>query len=560
MRSCLRRVGVGLALLFLGLPAVAAPVPAPNAKYEPPTVVFQAQNGQKLLDSFRLYLKLNGGTPELQEKIDKGIKDVLGEKGFAGLDMARPMGGYVYLRPKFEASSVVFVLPITDEKDALGLLERLHLEAKASKAKGVYELAGGPFPSEMKGHLRFHDKHAYIAVHGPTAEDADAVDSLAEADKLVPITRLVDDKETALAAATLTGKRMPKELTDMAYPLFDEANAGVDKLLVRAPNDMPKNLPPFLKEMLGWGRRSYDLMLADGDTLGARVLFDPKVGDLDFETTLTPKTKSSLAADLAAFAPAKGRFQQLVTKDSVGGGWLVMPGPIPKGVRNTFANFIAEGIPMLGKDSLLPAELLPPFDTMATILQKAIIAGEVDLGAAMSGPDKAGHYTAVAALGLDDPTPLVKLVLAIAKDLPKDFAEAIKLNAYKIGDVPVHTFALTKLLPEDLLKVFGDQCALNIAVGNKGLFLAVGPNAEAELKRAMTLKPAEARAFDTVVNVAKAKEMAKAAGGNAREFEQIPAPDRLMSFYALDVRGGKDLRMRSASGQMTLLMWLSWAR
>ena len=553
MHSYLRRIGVGLAVVLLTAPVFAAPVPAANAKYELPTIVIQAQSGQKLLDDLRKFVKLNGGTPEMLAKVAEMQKQFLGEKGFAGLDLTKPLGGYAYLRAKADTSSLVLVLPITNEKDALGFVERLKIEAKeVSKPKGVYELVGGPFDDGLPGHLRLHDKHAYISING-------GIDSLAELDKLVPISRLVDEKETAVLAVTLTGKRMPKELTDQAYQVFDEANQGVDRLLVRAPADMPKNLPPFLKEMLGWGRRCYDLMIADGDTLGFRVSFDDKTGDLDTETILTPNAKSVLAADLAEFKPGRGRFHQLATKDSVAGGWLVLPGPIPTGVRSTFGAFVGESLPMLGKHSNLPAEMLPLFDSLATIGQKAFTDGEVDLGLAMASPNKDGHYTAVAALGLDDPTPLVKLVLAIAKDLPKEFAEAIKLNAYKIGDVPVHTFALAKLIPEDLLKIFGEKPALNIAVGNKGLFLAVGPGAEAELKRAMALKPAEARAFDMVVNLAKGKELVKAGGGNLRELEQFPVPDRVISFYSIDVRGGKDFRTRGSSGQLTFMMLMGLA-
>ena len=545
----------GIAPLLFA-PATAAPVPAPNAKYEPPTIVFQARNGQKILDDLRVYLKLNGGGEAMQKKVDALLKEALGDKGFEGLDLARPMGGYAYVRGKFETSHLVLVLPITNEKDALGLLERLHLGAQDSKIKGIYELTGGPFPREMKGHLRFRDKHAYLSIHGPEIEARDALDALADSEKLIPISRLVDDTDTALFAATLTGKRFPKELAEMAYPLFDEGNANVDRMQARAPNGMPKSAPAFLKEMLGWGRRSYDLLLADGETLALRLTFDAKSGDLDIESTLTPKAKSALAADLAAIAPAKGRFHQLVTKDAVGGGWLVLPGGIPKGVLATFGSLIGEWLPMAGRESGFPAEFSPLFDSMGTVFQKSITAGEVDLGAALFGPTKTGHYTAVAALGLNDPATFLKTVLALAKDLPKEFTDAIKLNAYKIGEVPVHTLALDKLIPEDILKLFGDKPALNVAVGNKGLFLAVGPNAEAELKRAMALKPAEATAFDVVANLTKGKELIKAGGGNLREFEAIPLPDRPMSYYGFDVRGGKNLTMRTSGGQYALTMMM----
>ena len=554
MGSVVRRFGVALAAVaLLALPAIAAPVPMSNAKYEQPTIVMQAQNGQRLLDGFRSYLKLNGATKEMMEKVEAMIDGVLGEKGFAGIDMAKPIGGYAYLRAKAEDSSLIFVVPISTEKDALAFLSRIKVEAREeSKPKGVYGLHGGPFEAVPRAYLRFYDKHAYLSMNG-------GPETLADADKLVPISRLVDDKETAVVAATLTGKRLPKELTDGAYPLFDAMNQEVDRMLVNAPRGMPKNFPPFLKEMLGWGRRSYDLMVGDGDTLAGRLLFDAKTGDLDLEATLVPKAKTPLADDLLTFKPAKGRFQQLVTPDAVVGAWVVLPGPVPKAVRNSFGGFWAEWIPMLGKESALPVELGALFETFGQIAQKAIAAGELDLGGAIFGPTKTGHYTAVAALGLDDPTPLVKLVLAVAKDLPKEFAAAIKLNAYKVGEVAVHTVDLEKLLPEGIRKVFGEKAALNIAVGNGGLFLAVGPNAEAELKRAMALKPAETRAFNALVNLAKGKELIAAGGGNPQDFGRIPSSERLMSIYSLDVRGGSELKARTSLGQLSFFTMMGFA-
>ena len=328
MGSVVRRFGVALAAVaLLTLPVAAAPVPMPNAKYEQPTIVMQAQNGPRLLDGIRGFLKLNGATKEVMEKFEAQIVQVLGEKGFAGIDLAKPIGGYAYVRTKLETSSLVLVVPVTTEKDALEFLGRLRIDAKAeSKPKGVYELAGGPFEHGTKGNLRFHDKHAYVSING-------GAESLDELDKLVPISRLVDDKEVGVIAATLAGDRLPKELTDQAYPMFEKLNAEVDRNAANGGGGAPKSMPAFLKELLGWSRRCFDLMIADGETLAARVIFDSKTGELDTEMVLQPKAKSALAADLATFKPAKGRFHQLMTKDAVGGGWLCLPGPIPKGVR-----------------------------------------------------------------------------------------------------------------------------------------------------------------------------------------------------------------------------------
>ena len=549
MRSCLRFIGVGLATLLFSATITAAPVPLPNAKFEPPTITIQAQNGQKLLDDFRKFLTLNGGTPEMLTKIDEMIKQLLGEKEFAGLDLKKPIGAYAYLREKVETSSIVLVLPITDEKAATDLLQRMQLTATESKFMGVYELAGNAVEG-MPAHLRFFDNHAYVSINGGT-------ESLSDTDKIVPISSMIDEKETAVISATLFGKRMPKELFDMAYPLFDEANAGVDRLQARAQPGMPKSFPQVLKELLGWGRRCYELVVADGETLTIRGLFDSKIGDLDFETTLTPKPKSALLADLKTFKPTQGRFQQLVTKDAVGGGWIVMQGQFPKGVQLSFANFAAEGIPLLGKE--LPAELAPLFDALAASAQKGLKAGELDIGAALFGPTKENHYTFIGAVAIDDPASLADLGLAIVKDLPKEFSEAVKLNAYKIGDVAVHTVELEKV-PLKWPKIFGEKAKLNIALWNKGLYVAVGPNAEAEIKRALTLKPVEARNVDFLVNLSKGKELFTTAGGNWDNFGNISTVDRLLSFYAFDLRGGNDLKMRSGSGQIVMALMMSFSR
>jgi hypothetical protein len=55
-------------------------------------------------------------------------------------------------------------------------------------------------------------------------------------------------------------------------------------------------------------------------------------------------------------------------------------------------------------------------------------------------------------------------------------------------------------------------------------------------------------------------ELTTSAGGNMRLFEAIPTVDRLLSFYAWDVRGGDNLKIRFGSGQIALGLMMSWQR
>ena len=137
----------------------------------PPTVVVQSRSAGFLLDWVKAYARAYGGEDAIKE-LHKLLEDRLGEKGFIGLDLQRPLCGYGVLKPKREQTFAVVVLPVTAEKEFLDLLDRLKFEYVTPKeTPGLYEItangfgfnsAGGP---ETPWRFRFHDKHVYLGIN-----------------------------------------------------------------------------------------------------------------------------------------------------------------------------------------------------------------------------------------------------------------------------------------------------------------------------------------------------------------------------------------------------------
>src|SRR5262249_7728111 len=150
-----------------------------------------------------------GGTAqgdELVKQFEQSIKDVLGEKGFEGLDINRPIAAYSILQDKLEDASLVLVVPVLNEKDFIGFLERLNIKAEAVKdKKGLYTLEpenGAFFPKTS--HLQFTDGGwAHLTLN--TGEPTDPKN-------LIGVGDLLDNADTSLFSLKLYPGRVPEKL------------------------------------------------------------------------------------------------------------------------------------------------------------------------------------------------------------------------------------------------------------------------------------------------------------------------------------------------------------
>lgn len=532
MSSLFRSVLFGL--LVSASPLLAAPVPTP-AKYDPPTAICQVASPQKLLDTILGYVK--AFAPDQAGQVEKGLADMLGEKGWAGLDLKKPVGLFTYMKPKLEDSYVVFVFPITKEKDTLDLLDRLGVGVEEEpKTKGVYRLRKrGLLPEDSLTRMRFHDGHAYVGINA----DADELDPA----KLLPIGNLVDEKETAVAAATLFPGRAPKELKELMDGWWAAGKAQLDQLENRLPRDMPKGFPAFAKACVGWVDGNTTALFKDAENVTFRLKPDGKTTDAAIEVAVTPKDKSVLAGDIAKLTPTPGRFHQLVTKDAVGGLTATLGPNTPKEVRQTAGQFLADWIDLYSVSA--GEEMQPLLAALGQAVSKMLADGKTDLGFALLGPDKKGVHTLVGAAAVGDPSNIEKVVRKMAKDAPKELQDLIKLDAEKVGEMAVHTLTVPEGV-EWLEKLFGKKVVVRLAFGKDAMYVAAGPDGLEQIKRATELKPTDGKRFDIVMNPTKVNKMIADLGGDGGPGGSwidaiIGKEDGLRSWTGVAVKGGKEL-------------------
>lgn len=533
--------------LFLSAgPLLAAPVPLP-AKYDPPTAVGQVASVQAVLDTVTGYVR--SFSPETADQMQAGLTNLLGEKGWAGVDMKKPVGMFTYLKPKLEDSYIVFVIPISKEKDALELLERLGVGVEEeAKAKGVYRLRmRSVLPEVTPTRMRFHDGHAYIGINA----DADELDTT----KLLPVGSLIDETEKAPAAATFYPSRAPKELKEMFDGWWASGKAGLDQLDNNPQPGMPRNFPAFAKAALGWLDANSTALFKDGETVRVRLTPDPKTTDAKIELVVTPKAKSPLAADVEKLAPAPGRFHQLVTKDAIGGMWLTFGPNFPKEVREKGGPFVADLIGMMAPGA--GEEVQPILTALSDGLSKSVADGKVDVGFALLGPDKNDAHTLIGAVAMADPSGLEKAVRKAVKDAPKEVQEMFKLDAEKAGEVAVHTFAVPEGV-DWVEKLLGKKPVIRVAFGKDAVYVAAGPDGLEQVKRAVALKAADGKRFDVVANPKKLNKLiADQTGGGGQEGLWLNAiigqEDGLRSYFGIDVKGGKELTVTYTQHRMGML-------
>src|SRR5262245_58395030 len=119
---------------LLGL--VAAPLAAPAAE-EPPSLIIRVRSTDSLLAEAKDRL-VQVGQEGLGNQLDGFIKSQVGAKGLEGIDTKRPIGFYGTVGPNGTDSTGVLMVPISDEKAFIALLDRVNLNVKEDKKDGSY--------------------------------------------------------------------------------------------------------------------------------------------------------------------------------------------------------------------------------------------------------------------------------------------------------------------------------------------------------------------------------------------------------------------------------------
>jgi hypothetical protein len=520
----------------LVLAAAALFAPSTLRAADPP-ITFQTHPLDRVLDELRAAADIVGGEKAVKA-VNKKIKDTFGAKGFEGLDLSRPVVGYVLLDPKPENITAVVALPITGEKEFLALCDRTNSDKHKDLGKGLYQLP--PLDPRYKARLRFVDQYAYIA-YGFNPEPA------LDAKAIVPNQKLYDPTERAVVAGKLHFDRLTPAVK-LALPVYlaeiQKEFGGVGFFGI-GQQELAL-LKPAQQELEKMFAR-YALLLGGADTATLRLSVDVPASDVVVEATLAPKPNTDLAKELAARKPTANRFAGLLTPDTAIGFKTRLPF-FNDELKAAGVKALEEGARQAGNGAGPNSKAT--VDELFKGLIRTVKTGEADIVAGVRGPDKNGEFSFVGVFAFEDGSALEKeFKKMVEKDAPADEQERIKWDADKLEKVNIHTYKFPGRGFLDPSKVFGnDKCTLAFAFAPKGVFVVIGPDAIATMKDALAVKPTESPVLDVVLNPARMVKFAdKINVGGGLEVERvIGKEDKLVSVSSLRVSGGKELNVRLA--------------
>lgn len=516
----------------------AAAIFTSSAVCADPPITFQTHAVERVLTDTRAAANLIGGEKAVKA-FNEAIKDKLGAKGFEGLDLNKPVVGYINLMPKPEDTSVVIALPMTDEKDFLALCERWNRGEKPKDlGKGIWQVP--PIEPRYTARMKFSDGYAYVASGDTEKAALAALDEKA----IVAPNKLYDPTEKAVFMGKVHFDRLTPEMKK-AIPTYikDFKNySGLDRFAKRELDAISRELIPEFENMFA---RLLPLLENDADSATLRVNVDVPTSDLVVEFGLKPKPNTVLAKLISDSKPTMNKFAGLITPDTAVGLKVRLP----------FFNdeLKAAGVKLLEEAQKQAPIFIPngkdAIDELFKGLIRTVKTGEVDIAGGVRGPNKDGHFTLVAAVAFDDPSAFEKeLKKFIQKEAPADIQDQIKWDADKVGKVSIHTFKLSGGGFLDPTKIFGGgECTLAFAFAPHGVFLVLGPDAVAVMKNALTVKAEESPGLDVVLNPARMSKLVQKSGGDALSAEKaLGKEDKLLSALSLKVASGKELSIRFA--------------
>ena len=516
----------------LFLAAVAAIALPSSVRAADPPIVFQVQPLGRVLADARATVKLVAGD-EAVKQFNKSLQRSFGEKGFDGLDLSRPIVGYVIVPENLLDSVAVVALPVTGEKDFLDLCERANGSKPTAIAGGLYELPA--LDPKVKAVCKVVNQYAYIA----TGQNPNG--ALAPAN-IVAAQTLFDPTEASLATAKIHFDRFAPGTQDKVVAMLLELKKTAMGKGLGAQETII--VDPLLKLAMQVLEQSKDAKLAV-----VRLALDSRTGDFSAEASVTAKPGTALEKTITAWKPSTNKFASLVTPDTAVGFKASLP-LFNKDLRDGTAT----GLEELRKQ--IPANGTPAagaaLDELFKGLSRTVKAGDFDVAGAIRGPDKKGLFTVIGAIAFEDALPLEKAFRAfVDADSPPEFKKNLKWDAAKAGKVSIHTVKLSDNGGSwfaEITKPFGESPTIAFAFAPNGIFIAVGPDAVDAIKDALVVKATPSPVVDIVINPARLGKFVATISpeGQPMVEKMFGTENKPFSLMSLTVAGGKELKVRYA--------------
>jgi hypothetical protein len=509
-----------------------ATLPAPTRAFEDtdgntPTLLVRISSIHDLTEDVK-YLTALGGRPGEGKKLDEQIQKRF-PKGLKGIDTGKPLAVYGHLDPAGNPtdSTAVGLVPITNEKDFLALLEDFHLNPKKEEGE-LYSVTVDNLPVPF--YFRFADGYALI-----TAKEKESISKA----KVLPMERVFPAGQTATISVTFRIDQIPDSIKQIGV---GQVELRLSELEEKRPPGQTEAQHALHSQAIKEVSKQLSSIIQDGSQFQLLMNVDRQAGQLLAEFSLAGKKGTELAKEIAAAATGQSQFAGFAS----GPASVLLHFKLPTGMQNALASKFDEAVQDgLKKESdQFKREIL---SKVLKALAPTVKAGTMDGAVSLRGPSANSHYAFVAALALQDGEGVDKSLRDIIKELPEaDVEKKLKLDAETIDGVKVHRINIQDDMKQDVKKKLGDE-PLYVAVRSNAAFVAGGEGGLDVLKQALASGAQNAMPVNIMVSAAgiaplmDRKKHKNDPAEVAREvFGQAPAHDKIH----LSLEGGESIRLR----------------
>jgi hypothetical protein len=487
---------------LLGLASIPAPVQAgADDAATTPTLVVRVRSLDGLLGDIQYVANLAGRGEEAKQ-LRALLESRAGPKGLDGLDTKRPFGLYGTLDTNLVESTAVVLIPISDQKAFLALLENFNFKAK-KEADGIYAVTPENLPVPI--YFRFANQYAYVTAREKTALDKS---------KLLDPTKVLAGSPNETVSAVFRIDQLPETIKQIATSQIEVALSNVEDQKRPGETEAERKLRlQAAKET----SRQFTALINEGREFSLRLGIDRAANQLYAEGALSGKPNTELASSIAASAASSSFFGGLANPQSAAEFFL--HGAMPAKARQQFVKTVDDMV-----RSALEKETDPNKRAVEEKLYTAILptlkAGELDVAAELRGPKANQHYGAIAALRVKDGKQLQKVLHELRDQMPASERALVKLNVETIGSAAVDRLDIQQKMDEQAKKLLGEN-PIYLAFRDDALFVAGGDGGLSLLKDALNAQPATVAPFKINLSVARlAPVMAKQPKPDVRAIAQ----------------------------------------
>jgi hypothetical protein len=467
-----------------------------------PTLVVKVRSIDGVIADVKYLAELAGQGAQAKQQIDGVLQKVL-PKGFQGIDTHRPLGLYGTIDDSLQDSTGVILIPVSDEKAFVDLIEQVTHSKPKKEDDGTYEFT--PDNSPVSIYFRFAHKYAYVTGRNKTPIDKT---------KLLPPETVFGTETKDTIAATFNLDRIPDAIKQIVLGQIEVRLADIEEQKPRGDNPEEKIRAQGAKVGAKAAAKGISTLINDGLALSIRLAVDRDAKTLVAEASLSGKPESHLATALAGFGRTQSLFAGLLDPDAAVN--LLAHGSLPADLHKAVDSLIDD----IGAKAL--AQERDPGkrseeEKVLKVLAPTLKAGELDAAASVRGPSASNHYGVVAGLKVQDGLAIQKTLRDLLPKLPEADRDRIKLDAEQAGDVAIHRIEPGKDYDKEARQKFGDH-PFYLAFRQNAVLVSMGEGGLEALKQALTAAAAAAPPLQIDLSVARlAPLMGKSHKGDPKE-------------------------------------------